>query len=321
MDFATPKVVVSKCLGFDSCRYNGQKIFDPVVQLLSGHVEFITTCPEVEIGLGVPRNPVRIVRENDKTILFQPASGNEVTGQMESYRDRFFPEIGTVDGFLLKSRSPSCGPWQVKVYSSKNAQSAQAKGAGIFGGYIVERFEGYPVEDEGRLKNFVLREHYFTSLFTLAKFRELKEQQQMRQLVDFHTKGKLLFMAYNQDLLHKMGSLAANHQQLPSGEVLEQYEQLLRTLFAEPPKFTNMINAFQHAFGGLSAQLQLKERQFFLNSLEEYRDERIPASTLIHLLKSWAIRFENQYLLDQYLMGPYPHQLIEITDSGKGRPL
>ena len=321
MNFATPKVVVSKCLGFDSCRYNGQKIFDPVVQLLSGHVEFITTCPEVEIGLGVPRNPIRIVRENDKTILFQPASGNEVTGEMESYLQSFFSEIGTVDGFLLKSRSPSCGPWQVKVYSSKNAQSAQGKGAGIFGGYIVEQFEGYPVEDEGRLKNFVLREHYFTSLFTLAKFRELKEQQQMRLLVDFHTRGKLLFMAYNQDLLHKMGSVVANHQQLPIEEVLEQYEQLLRNLCAESPKFTNMINAFQHAFGGLSPQLQSKERQFFLNSLEEYRDERIPASTLIHLLKSWAIRFENQYLLDQYLMEPYPHQLVEITDSGKGRPL
>ena len=82
-----------------------------------------------------------------------------------------------------------------------------------------------------------------------------------------------------------------------------------------------MINAFQHAFGGLSANLTSKERQFFLNSLEEYRDERIPASTLIHLLKSWAIRFENHYLLDQYLMEPYPHELVEITDSGKGRPL
>ena len=321
MSFPTPKVVVSKCLGFDSCRYNAQKIFDPVVQMLSGHVEFITTCPEVEIGLGVPRNPIRIVREGEKTILFQPASGDEVTREMENYIHSFFSELGEVDGFLLKSRSPSCGPWQVKVYNSKNAQGSLGKGAGIFGGYIVEHFDGYPIEDEGRLKNFVLREHYFTSLFTMAKFRDLKEQQKMHRLVDFHTQGKLLFMAYNQDILHKMGSIVANHQQRPVQQVLQQYEQLLRTLFAEPPKFTNMINAFQHAFGGLSEKLQPKERQFFLNSLEEYRDERIPGSTLIHLLKSWAIRFENQYLLDQYLMEPYPQQLVEITDSGKGRPL
>jgi uncharacterized protein YbgA (DUF1722 family)/uncharacterized protein YbbK (DUF523 family) len=321
MNFPTPKVVVSKCLGFDSCRYNGQKVFDPVVQLLSGHVEFITTCPEVEIGLGVPRNPVRLVREKEKTILFQPASGIEVTGEMETYLHNFFSEIGTVDGFLLKSRSPSCGPWQVKLYNSKTAQSSQDKGAGLFGGYIVEHFNGHPIEEEGRLKNFVLREHYFTSLFTLARFREIREQQQMRRLVDFHTKGKLLFTAYNQDLLHRLGSIVANHQQLPVSEVLQQYEELLRQLLAEPPKFTNMINAFQHAFGGLSPHLQPKERQFFLNSLEEYRDERIPASTLIHLLKSWAIRFENHYLLEQYLMEPYPHQLVEITDSGKGRPL
>lgn len=321
MNFPTPKVVVSKCLGFDSCRYNGQKIFDPVVQLLSGHVEFITACPEVEIGLGVPRNPVRLVRENGKTILFQPASGTEVTRGMETYTEKFFSELGPVDGFLLKSRSPSCGPWQVKVYNSTSAQSSQGKGAGLFGGYIVDHFGGYPIEEEGRLKNFVLREHYFTSLFTLAKLRELSEEQQMHRLVDFHTRGKLLFMAYNQDLLHKLGSIVANHQQLPVHAVLQQYEELLRKLFSEPPRFTNMINAFQHAFGGLSPNLQANERQFFLNSLEEYRDERIPASTLIHLLKSWAIRFENQYLLDQYLMEPYPHQLVEITDSGKGRPL
>ena len=98
MNFPTPKVVVSKCLGFDSCRYNGQKVFDPVVQLLSGHVKFITTCPEVEIGLDVPRNPVRLVREKEKTILFQPASGIEVTGEMETYLHNFFSEIGTVDG-------------------------------------------------------------------------------------------------------------------------------------------------------------------------------------------------------------------------------
>ena len=192
MNFPTPKVVVSKCLGFDSCRYNGQKIFDPVVQMLSGHVEFITACPEVEIGLGVPRNPVRLVRENEKTILYQPASGNEVTREMRTYIDNFFSELVTVDGFLLKSRSPSCGPWQVKVYNSTSAQSSQGKGPGLFGGYIVEHFAGFPIEEEGRLKNFVLREHYFTSLFTLAKLREIREQPQMRRLVEFHTKGNCL---------------------------------------------------------------------------------------------------------------------------------
>lgn len=321
MTFPTPKVVVSKCLGFESCRYNGQKLLDPVVQILSGHVEFITTCPEVEIGLGVPRNPVRLVKEKDTTILFQPASGNEVSREMEKYVHSFFTDLVTVDGFLLKSRSPSCGPWQVKLYNSKKAQNSEGKGAGIFGGYVMDHFPGYPIEDEGRLRNFLLREHFFTSLFSLTKFRLIKEQQEMKALVEYHTRSKLLFMAYNQNILHQLGSITANHQQLPVSEVLGLYEARLRELFADPPAFTNMINAFQHAFGGLSPQLQPKERQFFLNSLEEYRDERIPAGTIIHLLKSWAIRFENKYLLDQYLMEPYPQDLVEITDSGKGRPL
>ncbi len=321
MNFPTPKVVVSKCLGFESCRYNGQKITDPVVHMLSGHVDFITACPEVEIGLGVPRDPVRLVKDQDTTILFQPATGNEVTQEMEQYINSFFSSLITVDGFLLKSRSPSCGPWQVKLYNSKNAQSSQGKGPGIFGRYIVENFQGFPIEDEGRLKNFRLREHFFTSLFSLTQFRLVKEQQSMSALVDYHTRSKLLFMAYNQNILHELGKITANHESLSIIDVLKMYETNLRRLFAEPPKFTNMINAFQHAFGGISPKLEPKERQFFLNSLEEYRDERVPAGTIIHLLKSWAIRFENQYLLDQYLMEPYPQELVEITDSGKGRPL
>jgi len=319
MDFPSPRVFISKCLGFESCRYNGQTILDPVVKRLVPHVECITACPEVEIGLGVPRQPVRLVESGEDKLLFQPATGREVTAEMSAFTSAFFDNISVLDGFILKSRSPSCGPWQVKSYNSMKAQSSMAKGRGIFGGYVVDAYPGYPIEDEGRLRNFTIREHFFTSLFTLTRFREVKQEASMRGLVDFHTRAKLLFMAYNQEIMRELGKITANHDQLDLEEMLERYETRLRSLFSEPPRFTNMINAFQHAFGGLSENLLPKEREFFLNSLEEYRDERIPAGTIIHLLVSWAIRFDNQYLLDQYLMAPYPPELVEITDSGKGR--
>jgi len=319
MDFPRPRVVFSRCLGFESCRYNGQLILDPVVKKLSAHVDCLTTCPEMEIGLGIPRQPVRLMETGGEKQLFQPASGRDVTVEMNGFIESFFSKLDFTDGFVLKSRSPSCGPWQVKSYNSKKAQSSMAKGRGLFGGYIVDNYPGYPIEDEGRLRNFMIREHFFTSLFTLARFRSVKKQQRMSGLVDFHTKAKLLYMAYNQNIMRSLGQITANQDKEDLSNILKAYEVQLRSLFAEPPRFTNMINAFQHAFGGLSEKLLPREREFFLNSIEEYRDERIPASTIIHLLLSWAVRFDNQYLLEQYLMNPYPTELIDITDSGKGR--
>ncbi len=321
MDFPRPRVVVSKCLGFEACRYNGQKIHDQTVELMEPFVDFVPVCPEVEIGLGVPRDPIRVVDpKGSGPLLYQPATGRDVTKNMKEFNERFFSGLGPVDGFVLKSRSPSCGPWNVKSYAAKENPGSSGKGRGLFGGAALDRFPGLPVEDEGRLRNFTLREHFFTTLFTLARFRTLRrETQEMRALVEFHSTAKLLFMAYNQSAMRRLGKITANHEKLPAGEVWQRYEDELANLFDTIPKFTNMINAFQHAFGGMSKQLQPQERRFFLNSIEEYRDERIPASTIIHILKGWALRFDNQYLLSQLLLEPYPQGLVSITDSGKGR--
>jgi uncharacterized protein YbbK (DUF523 family)/uncharacterized protein YbgA (DUF1722 family) len=321
MNFPRPKVVVSKCLGFEACRYNGQKIRDHSVDLLAPYVEFMPVCPEVEIGLGVPRDPVRVVcEEGGSPMLYQPATGRDVTGQMLEFTSRFFSQLEQPDGFILKHRSPSCGPWDVKSYSSKENPGAAGKGRGLFGAAVLQRLPDLPVEDEGRLRNFTIREHFFTTLFTLARFREQERTASgIRSLVNFHTEAKLLLMAYNQSAMRRLGKITANHERHPAEKVWELYGRELVGVFDSPPKFTNMINAFQHAFGGMSDRLAPGERRFFLNTLEEYRDERVPASTVIHLLKSWAVRFDNRYLLGQLLMEPYPHDLLEITDSGKGR--
>ena len=321
MEYPTPRIVVSKCLGFSACRYNAQVIRDQTVQMLSPFVEFVPVCPEVEIGLGVPREPIRVVEEEKgNPILYQPATGLDVTARMREFTEGFFRNLGPVDGFILKSRSPSCGPWNVKSYASKENPGAAGKGQGYFGKAVLDSFPGVPVEDEGRLRNFTLREHFFTSLFTLARFRSLRRKgEQHGSLVRFHTVGKLLFMAYNQAAMRRLGKITANHEGLPAREVWNRYEEELAGIFEAPPKFTNMINAFQHAFGGMSDKLEASERTFFLNTLEEYRDERIPASTVLHLLEGWAIRFGNNYLLEQLLLAPYPRGLVDITDSGKGR--
>jgi uncharacterized protein YbgA (DUF1722 family) len=240
---------------------------------------------------------------------------------MVSFVARFLDSLQGVDGFMLKFRSPSCGPHDVKIYTGLDKSSRTLRGSGFFGGEVLERFQGLPIEDEGRLNNFTIREHYLTRLFAFARFREVKTQNSMSALIDFHTYHKLLLMGYNQAQMRVLGKIVANHEQVASSTVISRYEEHLRLALAKIPRFTSIINVLMHAFGGFSNDLSKDEKQFFLNSIEEYRDERIPLSAILYVLRAWAIRYDNTYLLNQIFLRPYPEKLVEITDSGKGRKL
>jgi uncharacterized protein YbgA (DUF1722 family)/uncharacterized protein YbbK (DUF523 family) len=318
-EFPTPKILISKCLGFEKCRYDGSVINDPIIPQFQGHFEFITVCPEKEIGLGVPRDPIRIVKENDEKHLFQPATGKDITEDMNDFIQKFLDGLEEIDGFILKHRSPSCGLSSVKIYYGFNEKVNHFRGKGMFGEAITNSYSEFPVEDEGRLRNFMIRENFLTSVYTIAAFREIKKNPQMKELVDFHTRNKFLFMAYNQEKMRDLGKITANPNKKDVRTVFSDYEDQMLQLLKYEPKFTSWINVMQHAFGFISDKLNPQEKEFFLNSIEEYRDERIPLSVLIKLLNSWAIRFENEYLINQTFLNPFPKELIEITDSGKGR--
>ncbi|NIN01170.1 MAG: DUF1722 domain-containing protein [candidate division Zixibacteria bacterium] len=320
-DFPKPIVIVSKCIEFERCRYNGLIISSEAVRKLRGQVEFVPVCPEVEIGLGIPRDPVRIISTDGKPTLLQPATNRDVTEKMEKFAKTFLDSFKEIDGFILKSRSPSCGTKDVKVYSGSGKGVSSSRGSGFFGGAVLERFPHLAIEDEGRLTNFGIREHFLAKLFALAGFREIKGKASMSELVRFQRQNKSLLMAYSQKELRVLGRIVANHEKKPPVEVIKDYEQHLWNAFLRPAKDTSNINVLMHAIGHFSESLSSKEKSFFLNTLEEYRDERIPLSVPLSILKSWAVRFEDDYLMEQSFIEPYPEQLVEITDSGKGRNL
>lgn len=318
-NFPKPNIVISKCLGFAKCRYNGDTVLDYVVDQLKPYVNYTTVCPEVEIGLGIPRDPIRIVLEKDRLYLYQPSTKKDVTKEMVSFVNKYLTSLSDIDGFILKYRSPSCGINSVKIYNGFNPDARSVAGAGFFGGEVVKRYGGLAIEDEGRLKNFTIREYFFTKLFTLTQFRYIKKSNQMKELVRFQTINKLLFMAHNQVKLRELGKIVANQEKHKIDIVFDKYEKTLYELLLKPPSFASWINVLTHAFGGMTEQLSKDERQFFLNLIEEYRDERIPLSVLTKLIMSWSVRFNNQYLLEQTFLNPFPKNLVEITDSGKGR--
>jgi uncharacterized protein YbgA (DUF1722 family)/uncharacterized protein YbbK (DUF523 family) len=316
-----PRVVVSRCIEFDRCRYNGDMISSDVVRALKKHVDFEPVCAEVEIGLGVPRDPIRVATFDGELRLVQPSTELDVTDRMKSFAASYLASVGVVDGFLLKSRSPSCGIKDVKVFPGLAKQAAVARGAGFFGAAVLERFAGRPVEDEARLTNFRIREHYLTALWALARFRAAREAGGMRDLVDFHSRNKLLLMAYNQTAMRSLGRVVANPEHKGVAEAFAAYEAELRGALAKPSRFTSNINVLMHALGYFSDGISPSERKHFLGALERYRAEKIPLSAAIAVVTAWLARFDVPYLAQQTFFEPYPEELVEITDSGKGRDL
>lgn len=319
--FEKPVVVVSKCIEFEKCRYNGLGVASETVKALMDHVRFVPVCAEVEIGLGIPRDPIRVARAGGELRLLQPSTGLDFTGDMKRFAASYLGSLAEVDGFILKSRSPSCGIKDVKVFAGVEKQAAVDKGPGFFGGAVVELFPGYPVEDEGRLLNFRIREHFLTSLFALARFRAVRRSGMMRDLVEYQARNKLLLMSYSQKEMRLLGKIVANAGKLRMPDVLRLYEEHLRAAFAKPAKHTSNINVLMHALGYFSDSLSTREKTFFLESLERYRGGKIPLSATLSVVTSWLARLPNEYLEKQTFFDPYPEALVEITDSGKGRDL
>ncbi len=307
--FARPIIVASRCLGFAPCRYNGLIIADPFVARLAPHVEYITPCPEVDLGLGVPRDPIRVVQVGGELRLLQPATGRDLTQDMRAYTEAFLASLGEVDGFILKTRSPSCGIKEVKLYPGPDTVQPIGHTRGFFGGAIGERFSHLAVEDEGRLNNWRIREHFLTRVFTLAAFRAVKAAATMPSLVRFQAENKLLLLSYHQEEMRVLGRIVANHERLPLAAVLADYERHLWAALAHPPRRASAINVLMHALGYFSARLSQQEKAFFLETLERFRQGQVPLSMPKQLVRAWSARFGEDYLAQQTFFAPYPDGL------------
>jgi uncharacterized protein YbgA (DUF1722 family) len=235
---------------------------------------------------------------------------------MTSFRTRFLDDLGEVDGFILKSRSPSCGVRDVRVYPDKEGAAPINREAGMFGGEVLERLKGIPVEDEARLRNVKLGEHFLTGAFTLAAFRDLKSPD-MSDLIAFHTRNKFLLMMYSQKELRALGNIVANRAGKEVPALITEYRDHLRAALVRPPRCGSPVNVLMHALGYFSEQLRQEEKAFFLETLQMYRDARVPLSVCLSLMHSYIIRFDNEYLAAQTFFRPFPEGILEvgITDS------
>lgn len=311
-----PKILVSKCLGFCKCRYDGQVLPDKFIKSIEPYVEFIQVCPEVEIGLGIPRPSVKLIIIDGKYELYQPENDRIVTPEMDEYSHRVLSEIPEIEGAILKGRSPTCGIKDVKIYQSLKKGASSIKGVGRFAEHVYDYFPYAAIEEEGRLTNLGIREHFLTKLFTNLRFKKI-ENADMKDLVEFHTRHKYLLMTYSQKELKILGKIVANHEKLQFGELIKLYKEHLGLALANPPRVNNSINTLMHLMGYFSDHLIAEEKAFILDSLTKLKEKRLHLSVPVNLIRSYAIKYKQDYILNQFIWEPFPDGLLDIKDTGK----
>ncbi|HZO58057.1 MAG TPA: DUF523 and DUF1722 domain-containing protein [Solirubrobacterales bacterium] len=306
-----PIVVISRCIDFDACRYNGQVIRASLREELEPHMELRPICPELEIGLGVPRDPVRLVRSGAGARMVQPSTGRDLTRAMETFSRDYLDTVADADGFILKSRSPSCGIRNAKRFHSEAEDAGHDSGPGLFTARVLERFPHAAVEDEGRLNDLRLRDHFLTKLWALSAFR-VAAAGGAAQVVDFHTRNKLLLMAHNQTRARELGRLVATAGGAPPEQLTAEYRRGLGAALGRPSRPGNNVNVLMHALGHVSERLSGPERSHFLATLDAYREGRVPLSAAQAIVGAWAARFEVPYLAQQTFFAPYPAALVRL---------
>ena len=319
MDYPTPRLFCSRCLGFEACRYNNQIIQNSFVEKLKPYVDYVNTCPEVEIELGVPRDPIRIIRKEGNDRLVQPSTDNDYTEEMNSFCTNYLEDLGEIDGFILKADSPSCGPKNVKIYPKKEKAAPIAREDGFFARHVMDRYSHLAIEDEKRLNNAAIKHHFLTKIFTLASFREVKKSKDINDLIDFHSRNKFLLKAYSQKIMREMGNIAANKEGKDIKIILEEYETALWQAFKKGQNYKSIINVLENSLGYFSDYLNKQEKNLFLNTIEMYEEGRSSLNECFGILKSWIARFDQDYLKKQTFFNPYPEELVELTECATRR--
>jgi len=305
------KLGVSTCLLGENVRYDGGHKLDRfLTDTLGQYVQYVPVCPEVECGLGVPRESMHLEGDPDSPRLVTTRTKHDMTDPMVRWARKRVIDLEKEDlcGFIFKSDSPSSGMERVKVYNEKGMPVK--KGIGMFARIFMEHFPLLPVEDEGRLHDPKLRENFIERIFTLKRWRGVLEKKENRgNIVDFHTKHKLLIFSHSPGHYQMMGKLVGQAKDLPLKEFYWQYQTWLMEsvkLKATPKKNANVL---QHMMGYFKEQLSSDEKQELLETIDHYLKEYIPLIVPMTLINHYVRKYDQPYLKQQVYLNPHPLEL------------
>jgi uncharacterized protein YbgA (DUF1722 family)/uncharacterized protein YbbK (DUF523 family) len=305
------KLGVSACLLGQNVRYNGGHSRDPfITDTLSQYVEFFPVCPEVECGLPVPRESMRLVGDPDSPRLMTGNTIQDHTDRMQRWCAKKVSELEELDlyGFIFKKGSPSSGMERVKVYTEEGMPSH--RGVGMFARAFMEHFPLLPVEEEGRLHDPKLRENFIETIFVLKRWREnLSPKPTRRGFVEFHSSHKLLLMAHSPIHMRRLGKLVASLKDYTVDDFRLQYQNLLMEALRLKTTRRKHTDVLMHGMGFLKKLLSSDEKKELLEIIEQYRQGHLPLIVPVTLLNHYVRKYDPPYLREQYYLKPHPIEL------------
>ena len=302
---------ISACLLGEKVRFDGgHKLDHFITETLGKFVEFFPVCPEVECGLGIPREAMHLLAAPEGPRLVTVRTQVDHTERMLAWARKRVVELEQKDlcGFIFKSDSPSSGMERVKIYSGKGGPAKT--GVGMFAREFMQHFPLLPVEEEGRLHDPGLRENFLERLFSLKRWRDtLALGPKPGHLVDFHTRHKLLIMSHSPKYYELLGKLVAQIKGIPLPELYEQYETQLMEALRLKTTIKKNANILQHVMGYFKKNLSPAEKEELLEIIDEYRKGYVPLIVPVTLLNHYVRKYDQSYLKDQYYLHPHPIEL------------
>lgn len=303
---------ISSCLLGEKVRFDGGHKLDHYIrETLGRYVDWVPVCPEVEYGLPVPREAMRLVKTAEGPRLMTSRTGVDHTDGMKRWAARRLDELGKegLCGFIFKSKSPSSGMRGINVYNPSGIPART--GVGIFAGAFMERFPLIPVEDDGRIQDPALRENFIERVFVFRRWKEFQSSGgKIKDLVSFHTDHKLLILSHSIKHYRTLGIMVASAKRYrPERLHFEYIEKLMEglKLLSTAQKNTNVLN---HMLGYFKKMISSEEKQELLEVIENYHKGVVPLIVPITLIKHYVRKYDERYLGRQHYLNPHPAELM-----------
>lgn len=305
-----PLIGISSCLLGQKVRYDGTAKRDRwIVDKLGKYVDYRPVCPEMAIGLGTPRPPIRLVGTPEQMrVVGVEDPSVDVTDALENFALNTAGQMGDISGYVFMSKSPSCGMERVKLYDT-NGYSVK-KGVGAYARVLMQSLPNLPCEEEGRLHDAMLRENFVNRVFAYRRWQSLRAAGlDAKSLIDFHSRHKYMVMAHSQAAYQRLGRLLSNLKGVDLDSFADAYEAELMTALKRRVGRKRHVNVLQHIQGYLKERIDGSDKRELSDSIEAYRREEVPLVVPIKLLRSYFRRNPDHYIDQQWYLDPYPESL------------
>ncbi|MDD2723207.1 MAG: DUF523 and DUF1722 domain-containing protein [Methylovulum sp.] len=300
-------VGISSCLLGENVRFDGGHKRDSyIVGTLGEYFDFRPFCPEVAIGLGIPRPTVHLVKINRQIrCVGGKDTDNDVTERLQVYASQEQAAFADLCGYILKKDSPSCGMERVKVFTGGQPRK---EGVGIYAAEMMRNNPLLPVEEEGRLGDANLRGNFIQRVTIFYRWKQLLAKGlTVNSLMTFHTRHKLIIMSHADDreLGHKLAGITKDNLAAVAGQYISQVMALLKIVVNRG----NHVNVLQHIQGYLKKELSADDKAELCGLIERYRNGEVPLIVPLTLLKHNFRKSPDPYIENSYYLSPYPQEL------------